>query len=215
MKLLDRWSYKYGRYAIENLMIYIVIGMAIVFASDFLLLPQIGVSLSSLLAFDRAAILSGQIWRIVTFIFIPPDSSMLFILFSLYFYWLIGGGLESAWGAFKFNIYYLVGILGTIIAGMLTGYATNYYLNMSLFFAFAALYPDFQVLLFFILPIRIKWLALLDALYFLISFIFAGLGGKIALLVAVANFLLFFGGEFISRIKAFIRKWKFNRDFRR
>ena len=138
MKLLDRWSYKYGRYAIENLMIYIVIGMAIVFASDFLLLPQIGVSLSSLLAFDRAAILSGQIWRIVTFIFIPPDSSMLFILFSLYFYWLTGGGLESAWGAFKFNIYYLVGILGTIIAGMLTGYATNYYLNMSLFFAFAA-----------------------------------------------------------------------------
>lgn len=215
MKLLDRWSYKYGRYAIENLMIYIVIGMAIVFASDFLLLPQIGVSLSSLLAFDRAAIFSGQIWRIVTFIFIPPDSSMLFILFSLYFYWLIGGGLESAWGAFKFNIYYLVGILGTIIAGMLTGYATNYYLNMSLFFAFAALYPDFQVLLFFILPIRIKWLALLDALYFLISFIFAGPGGKIALLVAVANFLLFFGGEFISRIKAFIRKRKFNRDFRR
>ncbi|MCQ2446071.1 MAG: hypothetical protein MJ141_04235 [Clostridia bacterium] len=214
MKFLDRLSYKYGRHAIENLMLYIVIGMAIIFLSDFLLLPQIGFSLSSLLTFNKAAILSGQIWRVFTFIFLPPDSSTIFMVFALYFYWLIGSGLENAWGAFKFNVYYLVGILGTIVAGLLTGYATNYYLNMSLFFAFAALYPDFEVLLFFILPIKIKWLAILDAVYFLISFFTAGFGGKIALLVAIANFLLFFGGDFIDRIKAFIRKRKFKRDFR-
>ena len=214
MKFLDRLSYKYGRHAIENLMLYIVIGMAIIFISDFLLLPQIGISLSALLAFDKAAILSGQIWRIFTFIFIPPDSSLIFIIFALYFYWMIGSGLESAWGSFKFNVYYLVGILGTIAAGLLTGYANNYYLNLSLFFAFAALYPDFQVLLFFILPVKIKWLAWLDAAYFVISFFRSGLGGKIALLVAIANFLLFFGGDFFRRIKAFFRKRKFKRDFR-
>lgn len=214
MKFLDRLSYKYSRHAIENLMLYIVIGMAIIFISDFLLLPQIGFSLSSLLTFNKAAILSGQIWRVFTFIFLPPDSSTIFMVFALYFYWLIGSGLENAWGAFKFNVYYLVGILGTIVAGLLTGYATNYYLNMSLFFAFAALYPDFEVLLFFILPIKIKWLAILDAVYFLISFFTTGFGGKIALLVAIANFLLFFGGDFIDRIKAFIRKRKFKRDFR-
>ena len=196
-------------------MLYIIIGMGIVYISDLFLYPQIGITLSQLFAFDRAAIFSGQIWRIVTFIFLPPDTSLIFIIFVLYFYWLIGTALENTWGSFRFNVYYFVGVLGTALAGLLTGYATNYYLNLSLFFAFAALYPDFEVRLFFFLPLKIKWLALLDAVFFLISVIFNSWGGRIAMLVALANFFLFFWGDFIQTIRSWNRKRKFNRDFRR
>ncbi len=90
---------------------------------------------------------------------------MFFIAFSLYFYYLIGTALEREWGSFWFDVYYFCGAIGTVIAGFITGSATNYYLNMSLFFAFAALYPNFQVLLFFFIPIKIKWLAYVDAAF--------------------------------------------------
>ena len=215
MRFLDNVSYKFRRYAIPNLMTYIVAGMAIIYLSDWFIMPQLGFSVSELLTFDRDAILSGQIWRLISFIFLPPDSSVLCIVLSLYFYYIIGSGLEGAWGSFKFNVYYLVGIIGTILAGMITGYGTNYYLNMSLFFAFAAAYPDFQLMLFFILPIKIKWLAIADGVLFLLSFLFSGWGGKLALLAAVLNFLLFFGGDVINWFKNKKRKNDFNRNFRR
>jgi len=215
MNFLDRIPYKYRRYCIPNLMLYIVAGMAIIFVSDILTLPQLGFQVSSLLEFNKEAILQGQVWRVISFIFMPPDATFIFMAFVLYFYWMIGSSMESTWGSFKFNAYYLVGILGTVIAGLITGYATNYYLNLSLFFAFAASFPDMEVRLFFVLPIRIKWLALLDGLLFLYSFIISGWGGRIALLVSIGNFLLFFGGNFINRIKAYRRKSDFNRDFRR
>ena len=132
-------------------MTIIVAGMGAVFLID-LFYPATSFSLRSLLAFNRDAVLHGQIWRLITFIFIPPDSSVFFILFSLYFYWLIGSALENQWGAFRFNVYYLCGIIGTIVAGMITGYATSSYLNLSLFLAFALLYPDYQVMVFFFCP---------------------------------------------------------------
>ena len=215
MKLLDRLDYKFGRKAIRGLMLYIVIGMAIVFVSDFILYPQIGVTLSELFAFDRDLIFSGQVWRVLTFVFLPPDASAIFMIFALYFYWLIGTSLESAWGALRFDIYYFVGVLGTVAGGLITGYATNHYLNLSLFFAFAMLYPDFEVRLFFFLPLKIKWLALLDVLLFAVSFVFSSWGGRVSMIVAILNFALFFGGDLIGRIKGWNRKRKFNRDFRR
>ena len=215
MRFLDNISYKFRRHAIPNLMTYIVAGMAIIYLSDWFVMPQLGFSVSELLTFDRAAILSGQIWRLFSFVFLPPDSSLLFIVLSLYFYYLIGNGLENAWGSFKFNVYYLVGIIGTIVAGLITGYGTNYYLNMSLFFAIAAAYPDFQVMLFFILPIKIKWLAIADGVLFLFSFLFSGWSDRLALLAAVFNFLLFFGGDVIRWAKAKKRKSDFNRNFKR
>ena len=125
---LDKMNRKFGRFAIRNLMLIIVCGMATVFLLDFYLTTAKGISFSSFLMFDRAAILQGQVWRILTFIFIPPDSSIVFIVFSLYFYWLIGSALENQWGAFRFNVFYLCGMLGTIIVGFITGYALNNYL---------------------------------------------------------------------------------------
>lgn len=215
MKFLDRLEYKFGRRALRNLMLYIVIGMAIVFVSDFILYLQIGITLSELFTFDRAMIFSGQVWRVLTFVFLPPDSSIIFIVFALYFYWMIGSSLENAWGAFRFDVYYLVGVLGTIAGGLLVGSATNVYLNLSLFFAFAMLFPNHEVRLFFFIPIRVKWLAILDAVLFVIGFVFSGWGGRVSMLVSVANFFLFFAGDFIEMFRSWKRKRQFRRDFRR
>jgi hypothetical protein len=195
----------------------ILIGaMAIVFVADFLLsavLPR-GASLYSALVFNRSAIFSGQLWRIITFVFLPPNRSPLFIIFALYFYYLIGTSLEREWGALKFNIYYLLGIIGTIVAGLITGFADNYYLNMSLFFAFAMFYPEFQVLLFFIFPIKIKWLAWLDAVLFLYMFIVGDWATRASIIAALINFFVFFGSDFISRLKQLIERLKLKWRYR-
>ena len=215
MKLLDRLEYRFGRKALRNLMLYVVIGMAIVFVSDFILYPQIGITLSALFTFDRALIFSGQVWRVLTFVFLPPDTSLIFIVFALYFYWMIGSALENAWGAFRFDVYYLTGVLCTILGGLLVGSATNVYLNLSLFFAFAMLFPNHEVRLFFFIPIRVKWLAILDAVLFVIGFVLSGWGARVSMLVSVANFFLFFWGDFLNIFRSWKRKRQFNRDFRR
>lgn len=206
LKKLER---KFGKHGIEGLMTFIVFGMGLVFIIDFFTNPEYPVRIPSLLAFDRNAIFRGEIWRLISFIVLPPNSSPLFILFSLYFYWLIGQGLERQWGAFRFNIYYLCGIIGTILSGLISGYATNTYLNLSLFIAFAILYPNFQVLLFFLIPIPIKYLAMVDGALLLLSFLFGGWSTKLCILFAMLNLVLFFSGRIISNIKWKIRKKRF------
>ncbi len=210
-KWLYRLEYKYGRNAIPNLMLTVVIGMALVYVAD-LLNPTI--HLSSYLYLSREALLRGQVWRLLTFIFLPPNSRPLFIVLSLYFYYWIGGSLEHTWGSFRFNIYYLFGVIGAIVACFITGSADNFYLNMSLFFAFAVLYPDMQVMLFFIIPIKIKWLALLDAVLFVFMFIVGSWPTRLAIIMSLINFFLFFGPDFISRIRQDSRYWRTRAQFR-
>ena len=115
---------KLRRYAIGNLMKYIVIGQGIVFALMYIW-PTLGYRLYSLISLTRAGLMRGQIWRLVTFVFTPPSSSPIFILFALYFYYMIGLGLENQWGKVRFNLYYAVGMLGSIIAALITGYGSN------------------------------------------------------------------------------------------
>lgn len=211
--LLEKLQRKLGRYAIPNLMLYIVIGMAAVFVVDMVVYPVTGFSASRFLMFNRAAILKGQVWRLLTFIFIPPNSSLLFIIFSLYFYWMIGTGLQQQWGSFRFNLFYLCGIIGSVIAGFITGATTNTYLNMSLFLAFALIYPDFEVLLL-ILPIKIKWLALIDLAMLLLMLLTETWAGRLALLVSLANVALFFWRDGYQTIKNAYRRYQWKKNWR-
>lgn len=174
MRWLDKMERRFGRYAIPNLMYYIIILYALGFVVE-VVSPNLYVTW---LALDAAAILRGEVWRIFTFIIQPPTGSFLFIFFSLYLYYMIGKMLEYQWGAFKFNLYFFSGLLLHVAACLLiyvvTGYNLSYgtmYLNMSLFFAFAALFPDVQFLLFFILPIKCKYLGYANGLYFIITII--------------------------------------------
>ena len=205
---LDKLERKFSRYAIPNLITYIIILYAAGFALE-LINPTF---YSQFLSLDASKILQGQIWRIVTFIIQPPSNSLIFIAFALYLYYMIGKQLEAAWGAFRFNLYFFSGmlfiVLGAILAYLLTGTVLpmdTWYLNLSLFFAFAALYPDIQLLLFFVIPIKIKWLAILDGLYFIYAIVQAFLpayGGGVfgiyykanalAAFISILNFIIFF-----------------------
>lgn len=193
---LDGLERKYGRYKIPDLMLYITSTMLVLylFQNVLGLFP-----VNSWLSLVPSLVLRGQVWRLITFIFLPPASSILTVLLVLYFYYFIGSALESHWGAFRFNVYYLCGMLGTIVAAMITGYATNNYLNMSLFLAFAALFPEEEVLLFFVIPMKVKYLAYLDLGYFAIGLIFGSWSMKAAAIASLINFFLFFGSDYLRR----------------
>ena len=212
--LLDKADRKIWKYAIKKLMFYIVGTMLLVYVLDFAFADKLGFSFSEVLAFDRDAIFAGQVWRIITFIFIPIDSSIFFIVLALYLSWFIGSALEAEWGAFKFNVYYLIGMLCTAIVGLITGFATNSYLHLSMFLAFAVLYPEHELRLFFVLPVKVKYLAYLDAAGMIALLIFNNWPGRIALLIAFGNFFLFFTGDMIQRFKAFKRRRKYQKEMK-
>ena len=132
MSWLDKLERKFGRWGIPNLMLYIVITIAAVFIGDVIFSVR-GVSLSSYLALFTQAAVHGQFWRFITFIFVPPTTSIISLFFFLYFYYFLGSTLENVWGTFRFNLYYLFGWIGAIIAAFFTGYGTSTYLNLSLF----------------------------------------------------------------------------------
>lgn len=212
MNWFQKLDKKIGRFAIPHLMVILSAVMLGIYLAD-LILPEAG--LSSLLVLDRERILHGEVWRLITFVFLPPSSSPIWIVFSLYFNCLIGEGLEGEWGRFKFNLFYLCGMIGAILASFLTGYGTNTYLNLSLFLAFAAFYPDFQVRLFFFLPVKIKYLAFLDILLYLYSLIMGTWSSRAALLMSLLNILLFFGSDLFRHLKQQSGYWKTRYNFRK
>lgn len=211
---LDRFCYKHPRLSIPGLMRYIVIGNVLVYLLD--MFSTGGGSIGSgLFSFNTSAILSGQIWRLVTFIFVPMGSSNIFFFaITLYFYYFIGNALEREWGSNKFTIFYFFGVLLNILIGFLVGGASMYYVNMSMFFAFATLYPDLQFLLFFIIPVKAKWLAWIDAAYFAIAVVQYLVAGYFLMalipVVAVLNYLLFFASDIGNMFSSAKRRaqWK-------
>ena len=163
--------------------------------------------------FDREAIFHGQIWRLVSFIFMPPSSSPVFLLISLMFYWYLGTSLQNTWGTFRFTVYYLCGMLGAILAGLITGYATNIYLNLSLFLACAVLFPETEVNLI-IIPVKMKWLALVYLLPVVQQLLTSNLWGILALVMSLLNVILFFYGDLIQRIRDFRRRQQWKRNWK-
>lgn len=202
------------RWAVSDLMKYIVIGQGVMFALLFIW-PTLGYRLYNLMTLTRAGLLRGEIWRLVTFILVPPNSNVLFIVFTLYFYYMIGTALEARWGAVRFNLYYLVGMVAAILACLITGYASNMFLNLSLFFAFAALFPDEQVLLFMIVPIKMKYLALIDAALYLWQFIVGNASTRVTIALCLANVILFLGGDLLHMLRRESQYWRTRYNFRK
>ena len=212
MKWLNKLERKLGRYYISNLMLYIVIGTVVVFAFSYLL-PE--TPIASYISFERDMIFKGQIWRIISFIFMPYSFSPIFMLISGYFYYSIGTALENAWGGFRFNVFYFVGVIATIIGGFITGYATCHYLNLSLFLAYAALFPNQTFLLFFVIPIKAKYIAYIDAAFLFLEFLTTPIWSyRIAIIIAFVNFFLFFGGAFFRKIRDHFKYAKMRKNFK-
>ena len=166
---IDRFCAKHPRFGISNLMLYIVIGQVAVFILDLFFRGMLS---SYWLPFSRDLILHGQVWRLVTFIFLPSDSgNPFFLLLGCYFYYWIGTMLEREWGTARFTLFYLSGVVLSVLSGMILGITDIYYINLSIFLVIATLYGEMQVLLFFVIPIKMKWMALIDVALILVAVI--------------------------------------------
>lgn len=200
-RLIDRFCYEHPNFGIPNLMKYITIGNGV-----FWLLGAVNPVLMSYLTFSPAAIMHGQVWRIVSFMFYPPSTGLIAFI-AFYFYYWIGSTLEQYWGTAEFNVYFFTGVILTELYGFIvyfiTGMSFNLtaeYIYLSMFFSFAAMFPDMQVLLFFIIPIKMKWLALVDAAFFVMSVISSRFPVNLLPVVAVLNFFIFCGGDLLKAV---------------
>ncbi len=167
-----------------------------------------GFSITGYLTLSPYHILHGQIWRIVSWLLIPPPTSnLVFVLIMLLFYYSLGETLERTWGAFRYNVYILGGVLFTVIGAFLLYFMmganpflsmaysmafSTYYINLSIFLAFAANYPDMQVLFMMIIPMKMKWLAVLDIAYLLYDMVKGGWGIRTVILASLLNFIIYF-----------------------
>jgi len=214
---LNKLERKYGKYAISNLTLYLIIGYVIGYVVS-VISPDLLVALQ----FNPYAIIHGQVWRIFTWLLlIPRDTNIIFVAIMLFFYYQLGNALENTWGTFKYNVYIFSGILFTIFgaiityfgiimvgkgqltqadyqilpsyAGQLVGAAVStYYITTSIFLAFAAIYPDMQVMLYFVIPLKIKWLGILYAIGIGVDIVFSPWPVKAVIIFSLLNFLVFF-----------------------
>jgi hypothetical protein len=208
-RLLNRLERRYGRYALGNLTYYLI-GLQCLGFVIFTARPD----LVSKLDLDIDAIRAGEFWRVFTWLAAPISGNLIWFVFGLYWLYMIGTSLESEWGAFKYQLYWLVGILATAGMACVThGPATNTYLIMSLFLAFATVWPDYVIRVFFILPVRVKWLALLDGAGILYLVLISPGWNKLLPLVSIANYLLFFSGTLIGMMRRGVRQAGRAREF--
>lgn len=204
---------KFGKYAIPRLMNYIIgcyiIGYIFQFGYQYTQIDFL--SYLSLDPYQITHITNGfpipQFWRIFSWLMVPPDYNLFFALIMMIFYWQLGTALERTWGVFRFNIYIFSGILFTVIGAFIlyfyTGqnvlvsyymsraFTTNY-INMSIFLAFSLCYPNLQVLLYFIIPVKMKWMAIFYGIIVAIDFFTTNLGGKVVIVSSLLNFIIFY-----------------------
>lgn len=195
---LDKMERRFGRYAIRNLTMYLLAGYAIGYLLSFTM-PQ----LLTYFTLEPALILKGQVWRLLSWVIISPNDNIIFVIFMMLLYYSLGNTLESYWGAFRYNVYIFSGILFTVIGafivngliGGITGFGSlysTYYINMSIFLACASIMPDYQLLLYGIIPIKMKWLAVLDVVLLAVDAVQGGLIIRIVIIASLLNFIIFF-----------------------
>ena len=209
---MSNFEKKFGKYAIKNLSLTLIMCYAAGYLIE-MVLP----GLFYFLTLNPYAIIHGQVWRLVTWILIPPDpSNLFFVLLMLYFYYSLGTSLERTWGTYRYNVYIFSGMLFTIIGSFLMmGYCylvrpadmvaygpsvffsavsplfSTYYVNMSIFLAFAATFPEVQVLLMFIIPIKVKVLGIIYGVMLIANFIQGSAYSRFAMAASLFNFVVF------------------------
>ncbi len=201
MALLDKLERVLGRFAIPHLSLWIVIGQVFVLLSAMLGLVDLGY-----FVFVPELARHGEWWRAISFLLMPPPAGMfgyLFTAFAWYIFYLMGSALEGFWGEFRFNLFVFCGWALTVGAAFLTPLAptTNLFIAGSVFLGFAWLNPDFELAIFFILPVKIKWLALIT---WVANAYYLAVGSwplRLQILASVGNFLLFFGRDILLTMR--------------
>ena len=206
MNWLNKLEKKIGRFAIPNLIVWLIGANCIGFA-----VYQVNPELTGLLTLSPYHILQGQVWRLFTWIMMPTESNIIFLLIMALFYYQLGTTLERAWGIFRFNAYIISGMLFSVI-GAFAYYGIMYlvgggvsadmyymgynfslrYIELSIFLAFALLFPEMQVMFYFVIPIKMKWMAYIYLAFAGYSLITTGWPGRVAIVMSLLNFLIFF-----------------------
>lgn len=217
MDFLTKLERKFGRFTIPNLTLFLIIGFIIGFLIE-VFEPQA----ISMINLDPAKILHGQVWRLITWVLMPPNGASILIILTLMFYWFVGRTLESVWGEFRYNLYIFSGILFTDL-GMILSYlvlvltgqdemaavfsyvglseigVSSYFLCLSMFLAYAVLFPEQDLITFILfipIPVKVKWLGYLDVaflIYYVMYYLMLHyIPGVIAVIMSVLNFILFY-----------------------
>lgn len=202
---------KLGRYAIRNLSLALIISYFFGYLMYF-----INADFLNYLTLNPYAIVHGQVWRLITWVIVPPSTdNLFFFLIMLLFYYSIGTALERTWGTWRYNVYIFSGLVFTIFGAFImmgvayfvdpgtiaaygagtyfanySRYFSTYYVNMSIFLAYAVTFPDMQVLLMFIIPIRVKWLGVIYAAFLVYDVIFSNFAVRIAIIASLLNFIV-------------------------
>lgn len=212
MDFLTKLERKYGKFAIPNLTFLLIAGFIVGYLIMLMAPEALGI-----LALDPSKVMQGQVYRLLTWVLIPPSDLNIFVFIMLIFYFSIGRTLENTLGDFQYTVYIISGIVFTDIGMMLTyfimklagqasllelfyqyGYfgASTYYLCMTMFLAYAFLFPDLQVLIYFIIPVRVKWMGYLDIIYLIITIYQYGrmryYAGMVTVIMSVLNFIIFY-----------------------
>ena len=198
MKILDKLQRRYGRFAVPHVTEGLIVCQVLTY-----LFYQSQPAFLARIALLPQRVLEGEVWRLVTFLCQPPPGRWWMALLFWYLFYLTGTALENTWGTFRYNVYLLVGWLATAAAAFLRpdAAASPHFLQASVFLAFAQLFPDFEFLLFFVLPVKVKWLALLQWLGYLYVILVGDAMTAVLVLASVCNFLLFFGRDIWLRLR--------------
>lgn len=198
MSFLDKLERNFGRFSIPGITRFIIVGQVLVWFG-----LERGVLDPGALILQPAAAVHGQWWRLLTFVLMPPLQSLnglrdlIFTIFGWWLFYLLGSGLEAIWGSFRYNLFLLLGFLATVAAGFVfpLDIVPNTFLAGSVFLAFAYLNPDFELAIFLVIPVKIKWLALLAWIYYAVCFVLGPWADRLQVAATVANFVLFFGPD--------------------
>ena len=201
----DRFCFRHRDKGVPNLMMYIALGSALVYIINMI---DKTYTLYNILCFDRASILQGQIWRLFTYPLVFDMGGILYTAIGLICYYSLGRAIENSWGTFRFNLFYFTGMLLMDIYCMIFGCSASAdYLNLSLFLAYATMYPDAQFLFLFIIPVKARIFALLDLLLMVFGLLMYPFPYNLFSVIALANYFLFFGKEVVN---VFPMSWRMN-----
>lgn len=225
MRLLPWLEKKFGRYAVPNLMLYVIVGQVAVIV--FQIARQVGVPggppAGNHLSLVPARVLEGEVWRIVTFLIDQPAPTLegggalsaLFLVFYWFILQMMGSALEAVWGVFRFNLFVLTGYLLTIVAAFI-GYqidpemvASNFFLYSSIFLAFARIFPDTVFRIYFVLPVKVKWLAYIQWASMILILYIGDWSIRVLVLAVILNYFAFFWREHVQAIKYAQRRRNF------
>ena len=188
----NRFCYRHRNKGIPNLMLFVCLGIAAVYLINQMDPSQ---TLYYWLSFDRSLILRGQVWRLFSYIFLDTGGTVFWTAIMLIFYYTLGQGIENVWGTLRLNLFYFTGILiMDVYCLIFGGNASAYYLHLSLFLAYATLFPDAQFMILFVIPVKSWVLALID-LFFILTGVINFFPYNFFPLIALANYFLFFGKD--------------------